>query len=193
MENNREIMVWDPLVRFFHWTLLGSFLLAWLTEDDFLGLHVWAGYVIGILLLVRIAWGFVGSRHARFADFVFSPRVVRDYLRDLLRGHHRRWLGHNPAGGMMILAMIIALAMTVLTGLMVYAVGEDAGPLRELFSTRSEFAEELLEEVHEFFANLMMLLAGVHIAGVLVESLLHRENLVQAMINGRKKIIDERD
>lgn len=193
MTTQREIMIWDPLVRFFHWTLVACFALAFVTEDDFLGLHVWAGYVIGILLLVRVAWGFVGTRHARFSDFVFSPRRVKAYLRELFQGRARRWLGHNPAGGMMIVAMMITLGLTVITGLMVYAVGDDAGPLRDYITSRSELFEDVLEGTHEFLANLMVLMVVVHVAGVLVESLLHRDNLIGAMISGRKKVIDEHE
>ena len=98
---SRDIPVWDPAVRLFHWTLAGAFLVAYVTEDDWEMLHVNAGYLIGILIALRLLWGFVGPRHARFADFVRSPREVMTYLADAMRLRAPRYIGHNPAGGAM--------------------------------------------------------------------------------------------
>lgn len=186
MAQNNEIKVWDLVVRFFHWTLVISFLVAYITEDDFLSLHVYAGYVIGTLILVRLIWGFIGTRHARFSDFVFAPGRIIEYLRDVVLLRARRFIGHNPAGGAMTIALLVSLSLTVFTGLALYAAGEGAGPLNSLISTSPRF-EDFFEEIHEFFANLSVLLVAIHVLGVIVESVLHRENLVRAMINGRKK------
>ena len=100
----REVKVWDPLVRVFHWTLVIGFFTAYFTEgeEETLFLHTWAGYTVAGLVLVRLLWGFIGTRHARFSDFVRRPTVVKDYLSDVLRLKPQRYLGHNPAGGLMI-------------------------------------------------------------------------------------------
>jgi cytochrome b len=122
--------VWDPLVRVGHWILVTGFFLAYFTEaeDETLTVHVWAGYVVAAVVLIRIAWGFVGSRHARFVDFLFSPRTTIVYLRDLILGSARRYLGHSPAGAAMIFLLLISLIATTWSGLMIYAYEEQAGP-----------------------------------------------------------------
>ncbi len=182
-----EIKVWDPLVRLFHWLLVAGFFTAWLSGDDWLTVHVWAGYLVAGLILFRLLWGFVGPRHARFSDFVVPPAQVRAYLADMLKGRERRYLGHNPAGGLMIVALLLGLAAISLTGLALYGVEEQAGPLAGLMAGSGGFVEDVLEELHEFFANLTLLLVAIHVAGVLWESLRHGENLVRAMITGRKR------
>ncbi len=123
--------VWDPLVRVGHWILVTGFFLAYFTEaeDETLSVHVWAGYVVAAGVLIRIAWGFIGSRHARFADFIFSPRTIIVYLRNLTLGSARRYLGHSPAGAAMIFLLFISLTAITWSGLMVYAYEEQAGPL----------------------------------------------------------------
>jgi len=181
------IRVWDPLVRGFHWVLVSAFFIAYLTEDDVMFLHVWAGYTIGAALLVRILWGLVGARHARFSDFVTSPKNALQYVKDTILLRAKRYLGHNPAGGLMIVVMIISLIFTVLSGVAVYGAAEQAGPLADLFANAGKFWENLLEEVHEFFANFTLFLVAVHVAGVVIESLIHKENLVSSMINGFKR------
>ena len=123
------VTVWDPLVRLFHWSLGGAFFVAYFSEDDLLNLHVWAGYVVGGLVALRIVWGFVGPRHARFADFICSPYKAWRYSFDLLRRRATRYLGHSPAAGAMVIALLVGLGATVWSGLEVYAVEENAGPL----------------------------------------------------------------
>ena len=112
------VKIWDPIVRIGHWTLVLAFFIAYFTEDDFLTQHVWAGYVVGAVVLVRLIWGFVGSKHARFRDFVRSPSGTLGYMRDLTRGSARRYLGHNPAGGAMVVAHLLCITVTVFSGLM---------------------------------------------------------------------------
>jgi cytochrome b len=183
--NQDEVKVWDPFVRIFHWLLVLSFTVAWLSGEELETLHAWAGYAVTGLVLLRLVWGFIGPRHARFIDFVYRPAEIRAYLGDTLRLRPRRYLGHNPAGGAMILLMLVMLLATALTGMACYGVEEGAGPLAML-SGMSAASGEAFEELHEFFANLMLLLVLVHIAGVLVESLIHHESLVRAMFTGRK-------
>lgn len=116
-ESAREVKIWDPFVRVFHWTVVVGFAIAYLITDDALTVHVWAGYVIGVLIVLRIAWGLVGPRHARFADFIYKPSAVIAYMRDLSRARSPRYLGHSPAGGAMVVALLIGLAATVFSGL----------------------------------------------------------------------------
>ena len=115
MTESSEIRVWDPLVRFFHWSLVTAFFIAYLTEDDLLTVHSWAGYLIFSLLIIRLVWGFIGTRYARFSDFVYSPGNVIQFLKDTLHLRAKRYLGHNPAGGAMVILLIISLLMTTTT------------------------------------------------------------------------------
>ena len=186
--SDSELVVWDPLVRVFHWSLVASFTVAYLSgEGEMLDLHAWSGYIIGALILFRLLWGLVGPRHARFADFVFTPATVLAYGRDLLRGQAQRYLGHNPLGGAMVIALLLMLTLATVTGIALYGATEAAGPLAGIMRGTSHGFGEALEEVHEFFSNLTLLLVALHIGGVLVSSLLHRENLVRAMVTGRKR------
>lgn len=180
---NKTIKVWDPLVRVFHWSLAAGFFTAYLTADEWRKLHVYAGYLIAGLVAFRVVWGLVGSRHARFSDFVAGPRAVGRYLQQLLQGRSPRYLGHNPAGGAMVVALLVFLAGTAFTGMVLYAC-DGHGPLAGTFL--SHFREHTVEEVHEFFANTTLFLVFFHVAGVIVSSLLHHENLVRAMVTGRK-------
>ena len=185
MEQN-EVRVWDPFVRIFHWSLVLTFTVAYLSGEELEVLHNNAGYAVLGLVLLRIVWGFVGTRHARFRDFVYPPGEVRGYVVDTFRQRAKRYLGHNPAGGFMIIVMLLSLLITTMTGIAFYGIEDGAGPLAMLAGS-PEWTKELLEEVHEFFANLMVLLVAVHIIGVIVESRLHHENLVKSLVNGRKR------
>jgi cytochrome b len=166
------VRVWDPLVRLFHWSLVTSFTIAWLTEEG-KGLHRSAGYVVLALVAVRVIWGFVGGRHARFRDFVPRPQDLLAYLKSLRGGHARRYLGHKTAGGAMI---VLLLAMLILTG--------GSG---WLMTTDAFWGIEWVGELHEIAANLTVALVFGHVAGVIFSSLAHGENLVLAMITGRKR------
>lgn len=187
---DKTIRVWDPIVRIGHWTLVIAFFTAYLTEDDFLTQHVWAGYAVGIVICVRLLWGLIGSRHARFVDFVRSPAETLRYVADLAANRAKRYIGHNPAGGAMVVALLLSISGTVFSGLVVYAVEEAAGPLAGWvagYNASENASEEFWEEVHEILANFTLLLVGLHIAGVLFSSYAHRENLIRGMITGRKR------
>lgn len=188
MKHEAEVRVWDPFVRVFHWGLAAAFFTAWITEDDFLDLHTLAGYTALALVLVRIPWGFIGSRHARFGDFVRPPREAFAYALDSLRGKARRYIGHNPAGGLMILALLALIPLTALSGMAVLGAEEGAGPLAWLMAGSPHWLEDFVEETHEFLANTTLFLVLIHVAGVLVEGVLHRENLVRAMVTGCKPV-----
>ncbi|MDI1347571.1 MAG: cytochrome b/b6 domain-containing protein [Pseudolabrys sp.] len=167
------VNVWDPFVRVFHWSLAALFLVAFLTGDDIEQVHIAAGYTIAGLVGLRVIWGFIGPAHARFSNFVRSPRDVLVYLRDIALFRAPRHLGHNPAGGAMIVALIIMLIGTSATGYML--------------TTDAFWGAKWAGEVHEVFANLTVALIVIHVLGVLLASFEHRENLVKAMITGRKR------
>lgn len=203
------VKVWDIFVRVFHWTVAVAFFVAYFTEDDLLTIHVWAGYTIGVLIALRIVWGFVGPKHARFSDFLFSPFTFWRYLIDLIGFQAKRYLGHSPAGAAMTFALLIGLAATVWTGLELYAIEENAGPLAALSSEITPAsaqnpsllvrvsddkggksgAGEFWEDLHEVLANVMLALVILHIGGILLASIVHRENLARAMVTGRKRAL----
>jgi cytochrome b len=183
-ESSRSIPVWDAAVRLFHWSLAVAFLIAYVTEDHWEILHVNAGYLIGVLIVLRVLWGFIGPRHARFSDFVRTPRAVMAYLADAVRLRAPRYIGHNPAAGAMVLALMTSLAITVVSGIALYGATDFAGPLAGIF--RGELAADVLEGLHELGANLTLVLVVLHLGGVLFSSLEHGENLVKSMITGRK-------
>ena len=186
MTESSQIKVWDPLVRFFHWALVSAFTIAYITEEDFLTVHSWAGYLILALICIRFAWGFIGTPYARFSNFVYSPDNIIQFLKDTLHLSAKRYLGHNPAGGAMVFLLMFSLLITTTSGIILLGAEEQAGPLAYWFTQSSSIWADILEHVHEFFANFTLLLVFIHIVGVLVESLIHKENLVSAMITGFK-------
>lgn len=167
------VKVWDPFVRVFHWSLATLFAVAYLTGDEIEKVHIAAGYTIAGLVGLRIVWGFIGPAHARFSNFVRSPRDVLTYLRDVALLRAPRYIGHNPAGGAMIVALLVMLIGTCTSGI--------------LLTTDAFWGAKWAEEVHEVFANLTVALIVFHVLGVLLASFEHRENLVKAMITGRKR------
>ncbi len=207
-----RIAVWDPVVRYGHWLLVIAFGVAYLTAEEEGGgaelVHVWAGYVVGLIVVLRVLWGFIGPRWARFQDFVFGPLTSAQYLVDLLRWRARRYLGHSPAGGLMVVLLLLSLAATVVTGLMAYgdrgkgplaAVGtplvaaayadEDEGGRPDGPNTRRNGGngDSAVGELHSALANITLALAVLHVIGVGLASVVHHENLVRAMIDGRKR------
>ncbi len=191
-----EIKVWDLFVRVFHWSLVAAFFIAYFTGDEIIAVHVWAGYAVGGLIILRVVWGFIGPQHARFSDFIYGPRAVFGYLRDLVSFRSKRYLGHSPAGGAMVVALLLGLSVIVGTGLVVYALRDNAGPLAGIVTAGgSAIAEspraatkvgEAWEDIHELMANVLLVLIGLHVASVILSSFAHHENLVRAMITGRK-------
>lgn len=174
---SKPIRVWDPLVRIFHWSLVAAFVLAWLTGDEWDDVHEVAGYVIAALIGFRLIWGLVGSRHARFPDFVRGPRAVARYCQDIAYGREARFIGHNPAGGAMIVMLLVTLAGACLTGWM--------------YTTDLFWGVEWVEETHEWLANALLVLVALHVAGVVLASRRHHENLARTMVTGLKRGPDE--
>jgi cytochrome b len=186
LNNLHTINVWDVLIRIFHWSLVGFFTLAYLTEgeDWWMTIHSYAGYSILILLVFRLLWGVIGTHYARFSNFVTRPKDALVYLKQLAAGNAKDYLGHNPAGALMIIALIVSIAITGFSGIALYAT-DGYGPLATSFL--ATWPAGALKEVHEFFANFTVFLVVIHIGGVIVSSLLHKENLIRAMVTGKKQ------
>lgn len=165
--------VWDAFVRVFHWSLVASFALAWISGDDWKSLHLWSGYAAAALIAMRLVWGLVGTHYARFSQFVRPPLVVASYLRDVATGREARYLGHNPAGGTMIVTLLATLTGLCLSGW--------------LLTTDAFWGSALMEGIHETLANFALLLVGLHIAGVVWTSIRHHENLLFGMVSGKKR------
>lgn len=194
------VRVWDPLVRIFHWGLVAAFIVAWLTADEWQTTHEVAGYAVAGLVAFRLVWGLVGSRYARFAQFLKGPGKTFAYIGNLMRGRERRYLGHNPAGAAMVVALLVTLSGTAFTGwlmenetrvammptmpaIVAPVWADDDG---DALGQRGD-SEDALEEVHETLANLMLLLVALHVAGVVLTSFRHHENLPRAMVTGDKR------
>lgn len=167
-------LVWDFPVRVFHWLLAFSVLGAWATSegDRWQQVHVALGYTVAILVAFRLVWGLVGTRHARFANFVRAPRAVVAHVGDLLQGRAHVQAGHNPAGALAILLMLVLLTAAAATG----------------WATYREVAGEWMEDIHETLANLLLGLAAVHVGAVLLMGWLERQSLIVPMISGRKRV-----
>ena len=165
--------MWDPVVRVFHWSLAAAVMLALISDED-RGLHEAVGYLALALILIRLLWGFIGPRPARFSSFVQPPGAILAYLGDVARFRARRYLGHNPAGGAMILLLMATVATAAVSGW--------------LSQTDRFFAVAWVEDLHRASANLLIVLIVFHLIGVLLSSLMHGENLVRAMVTGRKPV-----
>lgn len=172
--DNETVTVWDPFVRIFHWSLVVLFTAAFVTSEVSETMHIYAGYGVLTLVAMRLVWGVIGTKHARFSDFVWRPSAVIAYMLDAVRFRAKRHLGHNPAGGAMVVALLIAVGTTGASGYMM---------------TLDRFwGQKWIEEVHELAAHGTLLLIALHVAGVVFSSIAHRENLIRSMFTGRKKI-----
>jgi cytochrome b len=178
-QSTQMARVWDPVVRIFHWSLVVSFGAAWFSSKSSEAIHHWAGYVAAGLVLMRLLWGVLGTHYARFSQFVRSPADIARYLMTVASGSEARYLGHNPAGGAMVLALITAMGMTALTGWMT--------------TTDAYFGVEWVETAHSLLAHGLLLLVFAHLAGVALASYRHRENLVLALLTGWKRKGDAED
>jgi len=171
-----SIKVWDLFVRIFHWSLVALFIITWITADEWSRIHELTGYAIAGLVGLRVVWGLIGSRHARFAYFVYKPSAVVSNVKDILNKKPRRYLGHNPAGGAMVLALLTMLLAVVGTGVM---------SVSDMF-----WGVDWVEDIHKSAAYVVLGLVFLHIAGVILGSIQHRENLVRSMFTGLKRRYD---
>ncbi|MES1981419.1 MAG: cytochrome b/b6 domain-containing protein [Pseudomonadota bacterium] len=185
--HQHEVPIWDMPIRLFHWLLVAGFTGAYLTAKYAQALHVLIGYLLCALLLLRLIWGLIGSRYARFGSFIFSPRATFNYIRAVGRGNPPHHYGHNPAGALMVFALLGLLLLISATGLMTLAVIDYEGPLVSLTQLIDDKTSYLLRRLHRTLTNVVLLLIVLHLAGVLLSSIQHRENLVRAMLTGRKK------
>ena len=209
----KTVKVWDPFVRLFHWSLVIAIIAQLITGEEFNNIHVKIGYFIVALLLARIIWGFVGTKHARFVDFIYPPKEIWAYLIGLFKKNPKHYRGHNPAGGAMVIILLIFLLFTTLAGLKTYgAMGK--GPLAHIsphivsnvyadeehhltydlkgYSKHSETKgnRSFWKEIHESLVGIIITLVVLHILGVVVSSYLHKENLIWAMVSGQKQVDD---
>jgi cytochrome b len=184
----RTIRVWDLGVRLFHWALVAGVAVALLTGffagKTWLDVHLIAGTVIAALVVFRLVWGFSGSTYARFANFVVSPLAALRHALDLARGRAHHHIGHNPIGTMMILALLAVLTALTVTGVLALGGVIKDGPLAP-FTTYATGRDA--REIHELLAFALLGLVGLHVVGIVMESLRTRESLVRGMIDGRKR------
>ena len=202
----KNVEVWDILIRIFHWSLVVSFIVAYLTRTGKNELHIYAGYTVLGLIIFRVVWGFIGSRHARFSHFVTSYSAVERYVKSLFSKKPKRFVGHNPLGGWMVIAMLITLFMLSYSGFKLYAVQGGDGSLavqmpsinpiasayaqddieQYLIKEKDEVGEDYWKELHGQYTNLMLVLIALHLAGVLVSTVVYKENVVKEMLTGKK-------
>jgi cytochrome b len=167
MKSRRNIRVWDWPLRLFHWLLVFAIALAFLSSEEDSAINQWhvlSGWVAAVLIAFRLAWGFVGGEHSRFTDFI-RPSRIADHISGLLSGRREESLGHNPLGAIAVVFLLALTAATVWTG---------------------AFGGEASEDLHELIAWTLLAMVGLHIAAVIVMSLVERENLVRAMVTGKK-------
>ena len=165
--------VWDPLVRIAHWTLVGSIITAWFTRHGGGWVHEWAGYTVLAVVALRIVWGVAGPLYARFAQFVYSPSATLRYSKLAAAAQEPRYIGHNPLGGWMIVALLVTALLTAASGW--------------LYTTDRFWGLEWVENLHTWLTYWLLSLAGLHVTGAIVESVRHRENLIASMIHGNKR------
>lgn len=173
------VAVWDPVIRVLHWALAASIAAAWVTRHGYGVWHERIGYASLLIVALRFAWGWIGPRHARFGQFVRTPSATLRYAGQVLSQQEARHIGHNPLGGWMILALLTVAAL--------------AGSSGWLYTTDAYWGVEWVEDLHEALAIFLLMLVALHVGGVVVASWRHRENLVAAMIHGRKRPPENND
>lgn len=170
----QRIFVWDRFVRYTHWTVAALVIGELTIIDEDWAIHRWAGYAVLILVALRLAWGLIGTRYARFSAFPLSLKSARAHILGMLWGKREVHLSHNPLGALMAYNLWASLVAVCLTGI--------------LMTTRTFWGADWVEEIHEIIANWVLLSICLHVAGVLVESWRSKVRLVQAMISGYKEV-----
>ena len=171
-----SVKVWDLFVRVFHWLLVVAFATAWYSGGIWDNPHLAAGYAVLALVVARLVWGFIGSQHARFSDFIYGPRVILRYAAAMLRMRTPRYLGHNPAGGAMVITLLGTLLVICITGVMM--------------TTDAFWGVQWVDNLHATVSTFALILVGLHIGGVIFAGIEHGENLVRAMVTGMKRARD---
>ena len=186
-ENDAYMNVWDLRIRFFHWALVAGFITEYLTgEYRWGGVHELVGYGLCLLLVLRLYWGFTGSKFARFSSFIFPPAETSEYVRSMFSGQPKHYFGHNPAGALMVFALLVMLSLVFATGLLTLAVIDYEGPFQALANMVDDETSYAIHHLHEFMVDFTLVLVGLHLIGVVAGSIQHKENLVRAMVTGRK-------
>jgi cytochrome b len=183
MNKPSTIKVWDIFVRLFHWLLVASFAISWFTQEQQYENHLWAGYTVLTLICLRTVWGFVGSTYARFKNFIPTPKVLINYVHSIITKRSPRYIGHNPAGGIMIVLMLLTLLTITSSGIALDGAENWSGPLAEF--NLYHYTDQI-KSLHIMSTNVLLALIVLHLLGVLHSSISHRENLVKAMISGHK-------
>lgn len=211
MDTGKKVKVWDSGVRIFHWSLVLFFIVTYASGEGDETLHAYAGYVVIALILFRFVWGFIGTKHARFSNFLRGPVATINYLKSFLSGRPDHYTGHNPVGGWMAIILMLSVLGASWSGLELYAA-EGKGPLaydgvivvKNAFANGDEKeheekkdkkkykgnkeAEDFWEDIHEALANFALFLVMLHITGVIIASKVHDEKLIKAMISGYKDV-----
>ncbi len=179
-----EMLVWDRVVRIGHWLLAFAFATLYLEYKKF-PLHTYAGYLVFLVLVFRVLWGFIGSKAARFSSFSFSPREMIRYMKSAFKGHAEYHFSHNPMGAAMVYALISLMLFNCCLGMLTYSASQQLGPFGALVP---DSWEDNLTAVHRLIGHLSAILVAAHLAGVVWAARLHRENYVLAMLNGIRRI-----
>ena len=178
---------WDPVVCTIYWVLVAAFAVTYASADDWMQIHTIAGYVVLGLVLLRLLWGLVGPRYARLSGFTYSPVRMWDYLKQLVLLQKPRYLGHNPVGGLMVLALLVSLVLTGISGVMLYDATYGApGALSQWMAAQWWDAQDALNEAHEALANWTLFLLLLHFAGIALDTILHGENPVRVLFTGKQ-------
>jgi cytochrome b len=186
-DSGATVKVWDRFLRFFHWTLVFCFATAFITGEGHAStLHELVGYVLCVLLAARVYWGFKGSEYARFRAFVFPISETLAYVRSMFKGKPGHYLGHNPAGALMVFALLGVLVVIFVSGFLTLGTIDFGGPLAFLANIVSDETSYAFRHLHGFLTHAALILVALHLLGVLVGSIQHKENLVRAMLTGKK-------
>jgi cytochrome b len=177
------IPVWDIFVRVFHWLLVGVFTICFITQEENYDTHLISGYAVVGLITFRLLWGFLGTKYARFSNFVYSPRTAWAYLKDFRSQNSTFYIGHNPLGGYMVIALITMMFIITFSGVALDAAENRSGPLA---STQLFYYTDQIAFLHDISTDITVALIVLHILGVMFSGVLHKENLVKAMITGKK-------
>jgi len=174
MKSVHEVTIWDRFIRLFHWSVAGAFLLDFWVLEEGDPPHEWVGYFLGVLLILRIIWGFIGPHNARFSSFFPTPTRVRQHLSDLRQNEIDRNEGHNPLGGAMVITLIVILAIVAMSGWML---------TWDMF-----WGSDWVESVHEISSEVTMVLVVIHVAAIIVMGRFTRIPLIRTMITGKRSV-----
>ena len=180
------VRAWDPLVCSIYWVLVAAFAVTYASADHWMQIHMIAGYVVLGLVLLRVLWGLIGPRYARLSGFTHSPVRMWDYLKQLVLLQKPRYLGHNPVGGLMVLALLVSVVLTGVSGVMLYDATYGSGALSQWMATQYWNPYEALDDSHEALANWTVFLLLLHFAGIALDTILHGDNPVRVLFTGKQ-------